>query len=111
MFVSGPGVWMGLHGHTVDLLLGHNVIPSWPWCCSFWNVQLHGGYRHPQARPCPHPTLGTLLGVVISPLSFCKARCFVMIMFWLRAAEEGDDYGFYCLLELSTRVTEQLWLK
>lgn len=34
-----------------------------------------------------------------------------IIMFWLQAAEEGNDYGFFYLLEFSTRATEQLWLK
>lgn len=49
--------------------------------------------------------------VMISPLAFCKAECFTVIMFWLQTAEEGNDYGFYYLLEFSTRATEQLWLK
>lgn len=49
--------------------------------------------------------------VTISPLAFCKAWCFTVIMFWLQTAEEGNDYGFYYLLEFSTRATEQLWLK
>lgn len=46
-----------------------------------------------------------------SPLSFSKAWCFTVIMFWLQAVEEGDDYGFYYLLEFSTRAREQLWLR
>lgn len=50
-------------------------------------------------------------GVTISPLAFCKAWCFTVIMFWLQTTQEGNDYGFCYLLEFSTRATEQLWLK
>lgn len=112
MFVSGPGEQIGLCGLTTDLPLEHNVVPLWSRCCSFCGIQLWAeGYYYPQPHLCPLPTLAVVLRVMISPLSFCKAQCFIIIMFWLQAAEEGNDYGFYYLLEFSTRVTEQLWLK
>lgn len=51
------------------------------------------------------------LGVTVSPLPFRKAQLFALIVFWLEAAEEGNDYGFYYLLQFSTSAMEQLWLK
>lgn len=48
---------------------------------------------------------------MVLPLRFCRAQCFTLIVFWLEATEEGNDYGFYYLLEFSTRTPEQLWLR
>lgn len=94
-----PAAVLELHPPTCVCAPGTSVIlhvPCSGGCCS----QSH-----------PHSTLGMALGVTVSPLPFRKAQLFALIVFWLEAAEEGNDYGFYYLLQFSTSAVEQLWLK
>lgn len=109
MFVAGSGQWMGFCVLNMDPLLDHNAIFLLVQVLFILGYSTPWGYCQPQAHP--YPTLGVVLGVMISPPSFCKTWCFTIIMFWLQTAEERNDYGVYCLLEFSTRAMEQLWLK
>lgn len=94
-----PAAVLELHPPTCVCAPGPDVVLHIP----------HSGGCHPQSHP--HPTLGMALGVTVSPLPFRKAQRFTLIVFWLEATEEENDYGFYYLLQFSTSATEQLWLK